>query len=156
MNALPPIKTDSKDPVLNIFSGLTDEIRERLDREREERILIENQVRREDSERSISAAIWSMMLFTIGRWFGKLLAKFRISPPIARGVKPFDDRAAMPRTASDKACAKAVVKSAKLSSSCVAMHAPLVSKTETSNVRAKRPEASGRRPLAKGPSSARG
>lgn len=120
-----------RDPFANIFDGLSDKTRDRLEREREEAICIErlDQVRRDDFDRSISSAIWSMMLFTLGRSFGKLFASRRTSPPIACGVKCCDERAAIARTASDSACAKAVVKSASNSSSLSMI--PLVSENET-------------------------
>lgn len=118
------------DPFSDLFSGLADETRERLERERAEAILIRRKchVRRDDFGRSISSAIWSMMVFTLGRSFGRLFASLRTSPPIARGVKCCDERAAIARTASASVCANAVAKSAINSSSLSII--PPVSETE--------------------------
>jgi hypothetical protein len=76
-----------------------------------------NQTRRDDFDFSISVAIWSIMSFTLGRSFGRLFASCRMSPPIARGVNCCDERAAIARTACERACAKAVTKSDSNSSS---------------------------------------
>ena len=97
-------------------------------------------MRRDDFDLAISSAILSMMFFTRGRSSGKLLANCLMSPPIACGVNFRCERDAIARTDSDRACAKAVTKSASNSSS-LSMITPLWRmKVETPKVRIHRPQ----------------